>query len=206
MKLRDITEGVGANVTKISKFLSDFEVTQYLPSTGTNIWYHQGGKAGNGLIDFMNHRELKVNEGINLITIAPEDETTFYWPFAHDAYHGGISIDRGTENKMMIVNDFQDFPDVDYLGLNCIVKSFKGIEKLKRCKTLELDFFLKFDGGILSLLKFDGNIHGIAEGEFQDEKVDKAMKILGRHINGNKNIADCMDELMEAGLKEYAKL
>jgi hypothetical protein len=42
-----------------------------------------------------------------------------------------------------------------------------------------------------------------------DAKIDPrafaAFRILNNHLE-SKNIADCMDELIEAGLKEYAKL
>jgi hypothetical protein len=55
---------------------------------------------------------------------------------------------------------------------------------------------------ILSLLKFDDlyiSYHNI------DPSFAKALEIVQKH-QANKSIPDCMDELIEAGLKEYAKL
>jgi hypothetical protein len=204
MKLRDITEGVAANIDKIKKFLTDFEVTEYNAREGKNIWYHPGGRSDDGVLDFMNHRELTVKERIKLITIAPEDEVKFYWPFDREAYKGGLSIAAGNENLQMQIEDFTEFPDIDFLALeSCMVKSFKGIDKLSNLKRIEIDFRINVDGGILSLLKY----HGVLlASEIQNERTEKAFGILMRHFDGNKNIPDCMDELIEAGLKEYAKL
>jgi hypothetical protein len=58
--------------------------------------------------------------------------------------------------------------------------------------------------GMLSLLKTD------SIGEFKarscGEKVEKAAAIVAKHLADKQDVAECMDELIEAGLKEYAKL
>jgi hypothetical protein len=58
-------------------------------------------------------------------------------------------------------------------------------------------------GSILSLLKYDDLL--ISEHNLSDPSFKKALEIVQKH-QADKNIPECMDELIEAGLKEYAKL
>lgn len=105
------------------------------------------------------------------------------------------------------LESFDDMPncrDIDMVR-NVIIKSFKGIEKLTHCRSLTINESTLAEGcGLLGILKAS-NLKNFYIDEWTNEEDQEAFKILMRHFNGSRNVADCMDELMEAGFKKYAK-
>jgi hypothetical protein len=113
----------------------------------------------------------------------------------------------------MLVENMLSAPNARGIELrHCYVKSLAGIEKLSNLKRL----FWTYSGsdapfGVLGLLKlpnlieikftFQMDPNDIREGE----EAQVALEIVNKHLK-DKNVAECMDELIEAGLKEYAKL
>jgi hypothetical protein len=85
------------------------------------------------------------------------------------------------------------------------VESFDSIVALE-VETIEFSGNNQLEStGVLKLLK---NIHLkkiLVHATETHTELGKVMKIVGSHLK-DKNIPDCMDELIEAGLKEYAKL
>jgi hypothetical protein len=90
-------------------------------------------------------------------------------------------------------------------GVNSITELAKNVNRLN---TLILVGDTEFSG-LLSALKIPGLTHfsfeGTRDSSKLSEKLQKAVEIVHRHLQ-TKDIAECMDELIEAGLKEYAKL
>jgi hypothetical protein len=96
---------------------------------------------------------------------------------------------------------------------HCYVKSLAGIEQLTNLKRI----YWTYSGndapfGVLRLFKvpnlteiktiYHVDPKDIRKGEYGQY----ALEIVNKHLKGDRSVADCMDELMEAGLKEYAKL
>ena len=80
----------------------------------------------------------------------------------------------------------------------CRNLSFSNADKhIKFAKKIILPFAYK--GPILSLLRIEGlESTGITQ--------DLQFKILNKHLQGDRDILDCQEELIDAGFKEYAKL
>lgn len=87
------------------------------------------------------------------------------------------------------------------------IKSFdglKGLPNIKKISIIECDVSC----GVLRLLKDTTQLvelHIVAD---DNDKGGQALKIVKKYLENRKigDVADCMDELIEAGLKEYAKL
>jgi hypothetical protein len=107
------------------------------------------------------------------------------WPIAHedlmiDVGAGDITTFEGIE-KQQIENLYIDFHDKN--SLKC------GVLRLMKCPRLSYVHMAAVD----------------ADGHHDDVRIRKLNEIINKHLK-NKDVAECMDELMEAGLKEYAKL
>lgn len=109
----------------------------------------------------------------------------------------------------VIIPSFQKMPNVKELRFGrATIKSFKGIEKLSNLEIIDFSSgaFMIEGGGLLSLLKapklrkFDIGIYATFEHD-----VMIALQIIEKHLK-DKDIAECAEELIDAGLDEYAKL
>jgi hypothetical protein len=107
------------------------------------------------------------------------------------------------------IDDFKNFPDCAYLNIlkRVSISSFEGIESNKT-KQLIIHEGAIIDCGLLRLLKMPnletlkfetGSMSMVTD----NKKLRDAIHILNQHL---KSVPDCMDALIEAGLKEYAKL
>jgi hypothetical protein len=107
------------------------------------------------------------------------------------------------------VKDFQNVPDCRTVHLwDCKVDSFSGIEKLEGCRRLALSRRVNNHKpiGLLRLLKMPSLALVDFDRFIDDEQASLTMShIINKHLK-DKDISECMDELIEAGLKEYAKL
>jgi hypothetical protein len=104
-----------------------------------------------------------------------------------------------------VIEDFTKMPDVRTLSVSRVeVKSLKGITNLKRLKTLEI-YTASFDCGLVSLLKAPNLNSIILDNYVGDDDLHEALSIISAHLD-SRDIAECMDALMEKGLKKYAKL
>jgi hypothetical protein len=130
---------------------------------------------------------------------------TSWWPDLRDF---SITIHWGGKTVWSIIPNFQKMPNSETILLSSIeIESFKGIEKLSRLKSLEFgDGVCRIKSGMLTILKAPAleKVWINADAKI-DPRAFAAFRILNNHLE-SKNIADCMDELIEAGLKEYAKL
>ena len=82
--------------------------------------------------------------------------------------------------------------------------SLKGIEKLvSLCDSVSFDDCHNLETGLLNLMKIPKKVT-----VYFDGIPTKApwIKIVTKHLMGERNLLDCKEELMNAGYKEYAKL
>jgi hypothetical protein len=172
-------------------------------------FHNQGVKLHNMTArKIIDERDGSVNHRIEAIEVrANHPGTKAYWPFGdarisnHDIFFAGNNL---------VFEDWSPslFPMVT-LDLDCVtIKSFRGIEHspikhLSFIQYRDAKEPFKFECGLLGLLKFKGRLHGTIE---DNDVFNRAIEIINeRREAGNLDIADCMDELIEKGCKEYAK-
>jgi hypothetical protein len=129
-----------------------------------------------------------------------------------DNFH--IKSDTRKQFKFLTVKSFKNWiPAHKQLSINFgadPVTTLEGIEK-QPCEELFIDIQdeQSLKCGVLRLMKCPNlryiNINVIAPSYDNDSDASKINDIINKHLP-NKDLADCMDELIEAGLKEYAKL
>jgi hypothetical protein len=139
--------------------------------------------------------------------IAPNLSREFYWPNCLKDYAGQLLLDqRHPDDPGMIVNSFDDFPvNVKKVEFTRVMfNGTKGIEKLNQLKEIYFRTECYFNNcGLLWILKSKVNrleLHSKRPCEFLN-----AFEIVKKHFDGDRDVAECMDELMEAGLKDYAR-
>jgi hypothetical protein len=137
------------------------------------------------------------------------DTTPFKWMLEKDCPLLSVfTLSRtiGSSTNRLPLESFEDLPNCRYINLagNIGIKSFKGIEKLSNLRRISIrESHLEEGCGLLSLLK----AAQLKEVEIDDETNEadqKAFHIFYRYF-GTQNVADFMDELIEAGFKKYAK-
>jgi hypothetical protein len=121
--------------------------------------------------------------------------------------HEYLSVDI----EHFVLDDWKLIPKpaiaIEFKDDGC-VRSFKGINEA--LPDLDVIHFgvnmqrLKPDVGMLNLLKSKSLRHIVTLGRHSDEFVN-VVGIINKHLK-SKDIADCMDELIEAGLKDWAKM
>lgn len=114
-------------------------------------------------------------------------------------------------NNVIKLDRFDQLLDTRFLKLHdkIEVHSFSGIEKLTRLKYLTVnDDSLDSLKNPMLLLKSkslkDVDIN-VTRYDNDDKDVFKALKIVMKHLD-TKDLAECADELYDAGLEEYATL
>jgi hypothetical protein len=130
---------------------------------------------------------------------------TSWWPDFRDF---SITTEWGNARASSIIPDFQKMPNSETILLSGIsIESFKGIEKLSRFESLEIGSGkCEIKCGLLTLLKSPTLDKVWVDSEVKmNPDLFAAIRIVNNHLK-SKDVADCMDELIEAGLKEYAKL
>ena len=86
--------------------------------------------------------------------------------------------------------------------------SLKGIHK-HIIETHNIDFTSNpIKSHILGLLKIEGLrwVEREKRAVADNDKLDKAVRIINKHLQGSRNIFDCQAELEDAGLEEFAQL
>jgi hypothetical protein len=124
---------------------------------------------------------------------------------AHDVQIN--SADRGR----VVIDGFDKWPKADFLTIHgCEIESLAGIEKLE-LEEFDLHLITHDDlkCGLLRLLKcphlMRAYVVALIGTDTEDDDLAKAVSIIDEHLP-TKDIAEAMDEMMEAGLKRYAKM
>lgn len=114
----------------------------------------------------------------------------------------------GHNDQLHIIEDFSKMPNVATLSFSATeIKSFAKGNHLSEVKYLDFRFVEKVECGLLSMFKMP-NLHGLELKDLDgaNEELMKALEIVNKHLEGERDLTECMDELIEAGLKKYAKL
>jgi hypothetical protein len=179
-------------------------------------WVKQAGKAGvevtitGGKLTVNEHGLISTSgdlvQEIRLVFTGNSSLPIFSSPFAPSMWDKR-QIDKVNFFRTT-VNDFQNVPDCQVIAFwDCKVESLSGIEKLKGCRRLTLVRRVNNHKpiGLLRLLKMPSLTLVDFDRFIEDEQASLTMShIINKHLK-DKDIADCMDELIEAGFKEYAK-
>jgi RNA recognition motif-containing protein len=201
MKLQELLQE-DLQSQEIQKWLGDWSISSFriLDEVSLNK---------SNINEIFNDKTLKVVDGLESIDLYTNTiNSTFSWPFAkYFPSNMELSI-QGSSNKPGIIENFKDFPDVHNLFIlrYIDIKSLDGFENTK-ITFLNLEH-LKTDieCGLLRLLK-SKHLQIVKPPKFGGEDLKHALTIVDKHLSGGDgNIPDCMDELIEAGLKKYAKL
>lgn len=120
------------------------------------------------------------------------------------------SLDEIRVDDMKIV-DWSLVPNTQYCALYDIIgPGFRGIEKLDNIEFLDIGFSSKSkleSLGLLSILKLPKLKELYSANADHDDDRDKALNILIKAVkSGNKDIAEVSEELIDAGLEDYARL
>jgi hypothetical protein len=144
----------------------------------------------------------------SLSFIAKMSGVEFMWPFKKNANLRDVSFGQvyGKTNWLTIPN-LELSTGIRELSLGCIVKSLKGLEQIHALEEIKFSYYFEMNGGgLLPLLKVPKSVKFINHTD-TETNMYKALKIIIKHRSRDvAEVADCMDELIEAGLKEYAKL
>jgi hypothetical protein len=197
MKFKQFYESVQLTDETIKKFLNDF---RFVLSSGHFSRETPIEKAvtADGISSDMNYITIYSKSNV------PE----FYWPFPKHSPFEKITLNVFGEENSMVVKNFYDIPDTKILEIDRLVITSMNGTGLQHLEELWLNFnTMKFECGLIGLLKLPKlqQINAVVGVKDDDNKLLEAMRIVRKHL-ASKNIAECMDELMEAGLKEYAKM
>lgn len=199
-----INEIVGAGASPLEKWLDTYHIeamseddhpyreAQYIVGTG--------GPAREKFSDWITFLGIASKSGPRVFDppIGPNDWNNI----AAFEFNGA-----GTGQIKHIINDFTKIPNLAALTFSaCNIKSLKGIDKLNHVRKIWLHD-VKLEGGLLRLLKMPNlemfNLTRLST----DEKTERALDILEKHINSEeRDVPECQQELIEAGLQEFAKL
>lgn len=200
MKLHEILDDDNA----IEKWIKEWTVSTYKPSD-----YVVDGK--------MNPKWAKVYLWPN------EKDQIFDPPMPRSWWDHSlteVSITKTSEHKdaTAVIHDFQKMPDANELVFSgAKIASFKGIETMTNLNGLDI-YQCTLDCGLLRLLKCaslkklvatrpqyssgDGGYRNVSD----NKEFTKALNIVEKHLKGHRDVLECQEELIDAGLDEYAKL
>lgn len=191
----------------LSRFLSLYKLQAAGSPTVSNLYEL------NKLLDVS---KLKLHPEISSLTVAAtslnDGVEGFYWPFGEtnlDVLHICNHIGYGQGCDHLLLKSWDEIPSnvvnlrVD--GMKII--TLKGIEQMSVMKTL---YFCGgntpciVEGGLLRLLKLPA-LESVCTISMGDPQLTDALDIVQSHLV-NRNVPECQQELIEAGLQEYAKL
>jgi hypothetical protein len=140
---------------------------------------------------------IKLNSQPNIIK---EEIRGDDWLIKEQAGTIGMSFYNGTDM------DETWLPNVkEYAFGDCELTSLK-LDPHKFSNLTHLRFIngTKIHGGLMSFFTLP-KLRSVTANRFlEDEKLFKAIEIVNKHLE-HRDVPECMDELMEAGLKQYAK-
>lgn len=113
--------------------------------------------------------------------------------------HPTIVIERELPDDIKI--------EADEVTINMREKgsSLKDIHKKLSCKMIRMFAWENISSNVLGLLQ----VKGLVKLEYNKERESfglKWLEIIKRHLQGDKDVMECREELIAAGFKDYAKL
>jgi hypothetical protein len=91
------------------------------------------------------------------------------------------------------------------------IVTIASCNKLKSLSGIGINYLLKINGSLdLYRTSIESNILGLLKVKDLEEIINlnnkKAQKIINKHLHSGRRLSKCKEELIEAGLKEFAKL
>lgn len=201
MKLKDLFESA-ENKKIIEDWLKQF----------SHFIYLDGLLIKQEIDNIFDFQTMKLESEVTSFCLIGDGGVKFSWPLAESPLRSDFILDlSGGVPGGMIIDDFEQFPKmVPKLSMTDMVtiKSFRGIDKLTKLRVISIDTeSMIVDCGLLRLLKIP-SLKRIVLNRRDDtkNKFDSAMSIVFKHFEGDREVAECQQELIEAGLQEYAKL
>jgi hypothetical protein len=160
---------------------------------------------------FFHHDRRIISAQIDKFSMQPRgaNNRRFEWPFQLESRWGFSSFELDGFNDAYEVEDFKKFPAAKELHINgpTIIKSFDGIQQIKGLKTIDIWAIVDVQAkNLLALLKCPTlSAITIRVPPDRSTPAKEAIKIIAKHVE-TRDIAEAIDELIGAGLKEYAKL
>jgi hypothetical protein len=156
--------------------------------------------------DFINFKDLSLDPGMKTIELKfKKSNFDTYKNIFTQGKPMNLMIIDASQVKIEI-NDWSQFFDATelYIHGKCHVTSWKGLDKIKfdKLEMFDLHDTSDIECGFLKLFKTSIKDLDI---ENKNKELSRAAKIVARHVAGDRSIADCMDDLIQAGLKRYAK-
>lgn len=191
MRLNELFDG---GITKdIKKWLSDFTVTAGMKHDYTDVDVDKPS--------LMADKDGELLDTIASLKLEAKSPKNFYWPLHSTKPLGEFTL---TLRPDVILDGFDHFPKVQRLNFEgARVKSLKGINEVNSIQLIEFIGAVKFDCGVLQLLKYHGK--ELWAHKLDDEKLEKALHIVMRYRDGNRDVIECQNALIDAGLEEFAK-
>lgn len=109
----------------------------------------------------------------------------------------------------LVLESFKHVPNCRKIIVSdrCTIRSFTGIEALTNLEVLSLRRPM-IEAGVLSFLKAPKLRTVILNKAFSLDTFvnEKLEEIIDKHLEGDRDIAECAEELIDIGLGDYAKL
>jgi hypothetical protein len=142
----------------------------------------------------------------NMKMFAEHPSTELTWPFDKVvAPTFRLEALGDNEGDGIIVTNFKNLPHAREFDFGDVeIKSFEGVNENDKLVGLNFNN-VKCQCGLLRLLKVK-SLEKISVWGSADKNLAKAIGIIRKNLDEGRDLPDCMDELIEAGLKEYAKL
>lgn len=214
MRLKSILKESDEEYEKYTKEDPDYLKFEKLFHQGYYLSFNRGGTMRyNGLYQNI-LPDGEINPKTKIIDYAASGTNMkFTWPFKRSApnfveatiepHHPRDTI------STLVIDDFSEMFDCENLRIRgCDVKSFKGVESLNKLKILHLRIpDAGIDCGLLRLIKCKGLTYvNISSSRAKTEsKCEHLTEIINKHLETH-NVPECQQDLIEAGLQEYAKL
>lgn len=199
MKIRDLLE-------------SPFPLSDWVESNNIEVRDKHSAVISSSM-DWIDGKQLAAN--VASVRFEPKKASQpFEWPLENKQHKlNGLELGNSFSSFGYVIENFVDFPNAIYLlinGKSTTIKSFKGIEHLSNLHTLKISDVIDIDCGVLRILKSQAlalNILNVtARATERAKEYNKLSDIMNKHLFGDRNVAECQQELIEEGLQEFAKL
>lgn len=198
------------NWEKFRDWVADVGRVKITPGTG----FHAVSVNAESLVDmdpsdfrdFVNFKNLALDQDVRTIELKfKKNNFDSYKNIFFQSEKINLMIIDASQTPL-VIDDWSQFFDAEeiYLHGRCQIKSWNGLEKIKvdKLEMFDVDEDSDIDCGMLKLFKTSIKKLDL---ETKNKEMSRAAKIVAKHIQGERNIADCMDDLIAAGLKKYAK-
>jgi hypothetical protein len=165
-------------------------------SQSKTVFFDIGSDQGKKSIESHGFEELELDFG----------NDHFSSPLESSAWN---KADFGMVIKHAKIEGLDNIPNLEYLAFEyCTFYDLDDefADDLSRIHQIHLGTGIKFECGLIRFIK-SKKFSNLKELRVTgNSELKKACDIINRHLKSGRDVTDCIDELIEAGLKQYAKL